>query len=685
MKKLTRFSMLVFGILFSKLFYAEHRFPTESIEQQALNRLQQMSVKEKIGQKLMLDFRYWCPSQPENHQLCTQDLVSMNPTVQTIISQNNIGGIILFSNNLKDIPQITSLTDAFQQTMHKAQRLPLLIGTDQEGGIVSRLPRDSSVTFPGNMAIAAAHLGQPEEPYNSKIAKVMAKNLKAVGISIDFAPDVDVNVNPLNPIINVRSFSDDPELVHQLGLQFTQAMQEEGIAATLKHFPGHGDTVIDSHIGLPIVTHTLEQAMQIDLYPFKQIIEHHPPELIMTAHIQFPALDDSLIYADKSGKNIMVPATLSHKIQSDLLRNEMKYQGVIITDALDMGAIAQNFDAAEATIKAFIAGDDIALMPITVSQPEEAHQLTELISKVETAVVEGRISAQWLDQSVLRIIKLKMKLGLLEPEPLTLSQKIARAQQIISDQSQRDLERAVTNDAITLVQNKENVLPIHALEPTRIHILTPWLEQGAGIAEEIKRLQRELQLPQDIEVSFRKMADTHLEAEKLAIDQADIVIVGNSTTKSLPLTGLKKLTPAAAFSLPQGSLVFPDLPRGDSETVTPEKNILSPLKTEMNEAQFAFQALAYAKAKGKKTIFISLFAPYDLPHYQSVSDAMLAGYNFYGYLARGPQGYYRGPSMPALTRVIFGIARAKGKLPVNIPNPIKPTENSYERGYGLTN
>lgn len=684
MKNLIRLSALVFLAFYGSFLFAATSLAGAGFNEQALKVLEKMSLKEKIGQKLMLDFRYWCSTKSLYGSSCTQDFLTMNPMVKNIVSQNHIGGVILFSNNLKDLAQIVALTNAFQQAMYDTNNLPLLIGTDQEGGIVARLPRDISVSFPGNMAIAAAYLGAPEEPYAAQVGRAIARNLKAVGINVDFAPDVDVNINPLNPVIHVRSFSDDSQLVSQLGLSLSEALQKEGVAATLKHFPGHGDTITDSHLGLPVVNHTLEQAKKIDLYPFQYIINQNAAALIMTAHIQFPALDDSKIYAEKIGREIIVPATLSRKIQHDLLRKQLDYQGLVITDALDMGAIAQNFGPIDVTIKAFQAGDDIALMPISVVCPEDIDQLSELIAKIEAAVLNGSISEEELDQSVLRIITLKMKLGLLQPDNTPLPEKISRAQQIFADKNQWVLEKAVTNDAVTVVQNNNKLLPLELSSHARVHVLTPWLEQGEGITVEIMRLQAEHQLPAGLEVDCLKMADTDIETEKLAIDRADIVIVGNSTTRSLPIAALRNLSFAELLFPSQDTLVFPDIPNGDSSNPIGHKNTLFGIKNQLNEAQFAYQVLAYAKSKGKKTIFISLLAPYDLPNYQSVADAMLVGYDFYGYFNDGKQGYYRGPSMAALTRILFGLSHAKGKLPIDVPVPLQPTQIIYPRGHGLT-
>jgi len=695
MKKLNPFIQLVM-IMISCASFATYAGPSENdISTQARIILAGMSLDEKIGQKLMLDFRVWCPA---GEPLCLQNLTVINPEIKQIISQHYIGGIILFSNNLNDVEQITTLIDGLQQAMTDTKHLPLLIGTDQEGGIVARLPRNVSATFPGNMAIAAAYFGDKEKSYATEVGKYLARDLKAVGINIDFAPDVDVNVNPLNPVINVRSFSDDPGIVSELGLELSRAIQQEGVAATIKHFPGHGDTVADSHLGLPVVSHSAEQAWNIDLYPFKYIIEKNSPDLIMTAHIQYPALDDSQIYAGKAGISIIAPATLSRKIQHDILRQQLGYQGIVISDALNMGAIAQNFDSVDATIKTFQAGVDIALMPVAVTNLKEVDNLIALITNIKTALSNGTLSADEFDESVLRIIKLKIKLGLLHPDATPLVEKISRAKAIITDKEQHELESILTDNAVTLVKNDNSFVPINPSPGTRIYILTPWQEQGDGIATEIKILQSEGRLPQSLQVSNAKMVTMDLAAQQRVVDNADIVIVGNSTTKSASLMNPAisnfmslSLGRESSFQLQANqSLVFPDMLPADSEKVVKSPffslEVTNPALTDEQTALLAFQVLQYAKSKNKKTIFISMLAPYDLPNYASVSDVMLAGFDRYGYLAVGSSGYYRGPSMQALTRVIFGVSHARGRLPIDVPNP-NPSDSkgvSYKRGDGLS-
>lgn len=632
-----------------------------------------LTLREKIAQKIMLDFRYWCDKKPVGGN-CNQNFIQVNKTVAALLNQHHIGGVILFSNNIVDTAQITTLNADLQQAMQGNNRLPLFISIDQEGGIVTRLPRQTSVTFPGNMAAAAATLGTPDRSFIAEIAKTLAIDVKAVGFNMNFAPDVDVNVNPQNPVINVRSFSDDPELVASFGLQAMNAIQHENVAAALKHFPGHGDTATDSHLGLPIVWHNAEQAEKIDLYPFKKIIEQSQPDMIMTAHIQFPALDNSEVMASKTQQSIIVPATLSRKILHDLLREKLGFRGVTISDALDMGAIEQNFVPTDATIKFFQADGDIALMPVSVWSDEQVNEITTLINQIEAAVLRGEISEKELNASVLRVVRLKIKLGLLQPDTTPVAEKIERAKRILADEKQYQLEREVTNHAITVLQNKNNLLPIKLKPGLRIHILTPWLEQGAGITMEINRLQP------NVEVSYVKMADTTLEQEYAAIDNADIVITGTASYKAMPVSNFKR--GVGSYHAEINSLVFPDMLAGDSDAINKTSQSLRML-SDLSDNDFAMKVLQYAKARHKKTIFISFLTPYDLPSFRSAADALLVGYDLYGYLGPLNNGYYRGPSMPALARIIFGAESASAKLPINIPDPADANHIIYQRGEGL--
>jgi len=648
---------------FSLLILSCFSYASADSNSEAENLLKTMTLAQKIGQKIMLDFRFWCADQ-HDEQICLHNFTEINPTISKILSENNIGGIILFSNNLVNISQITRLTYQLQQSMPK---IPLLMGTDQEGGIVARLPRDHATTFPGNMAVGAAFRSHPEFAY--QVGKILGQELQAVGINIDFAPDVDVNVNPQNPVIHVRSFSDNPEWVSQLGLQMCRGIERNNVAATLKHFPGHGDTDVDSHIGLPIVKHNLTQAWKIDLFPFLQIIQRAQPELIMTAHIQYPALDNSKILASKTQEYITTPATFSYAIQHDLLRNKLDFQGVVISDALGMGAIANNFEYKDAVVKAFMADNDIALMPVAITNPDQLHKLTDLINYITQAVTNGEISERAINQSVLRILRLKIKLGLFNQNSIPLDDLIAKANTVVGNPENLALEKKVSDAAITLVQNNNKLLPLQLHGGERIHILMPWSEQGAAIAVTIQELQNAGKIPQNLTVSYARMDQTDLSSQKQAVDQANIIITGTASTK-----------PSSVEKLNYNSLVFPTLLGGDSKHLNDQnKLVITVSKDGLKDAEFAFQILQYAHQQHKKTIYLSLLAPYELPNYRAQADALLAVYDHYGYL----DGAFRGPSLAAFTRILFGISRVSGHLPVNIPDPKNPQSIIYPREFGL--
>ena len=706
MKRIDKLFLSIFILFFITASFASSNTNFQ-LRTKVKTLLNSMTLRQKIGQKLMLDFRYWCN---DNSQPCTTDFTQMNPTVAQILQAKNIGGLILFANNAKSLEQIKWLTTAAQMSMYRpgGLNLGLLISTDQEGGIVTRLPSNETATFSGNMAIGAATLGLPKQrnAYNTHYAydvgQALGQQLASVGINTDNAPDVDVNVNAKNPVINVRSFSDDPDLVFPLGQTMVDGIQSIGVAATLKHFPGHGDTSTDSHTGLPHVNHTWAQAWAIDLYPFQHIIQSNTaPDMLMTAHIQFPVLDNSMIWADKIKQDITVPATLSYRIQHGLLRGneykdsnghtcipgspgchkELGFTGVSITDALDMGAIADNFTQETAVIDAFKAGDDMALMPVEVSKPSDIANLNHLIDAVVDAVHKGEISEQEIDTSVSRILTLKAKLGLLGSS-WTNKKYIPKSHQ--------ELETDLANHSITLVQNTNNLLPIILHDGEHIHILTSWGEQGEAIAQEIKTLQAAGNLPKMLTVTYDKISATTEDAQKAKVNTADLVIVGDLTKGSAPLSSLTQSRFTTTIN--PSPVVFPDMPMGDStqlESIGASNAFYS--QDGISGAQFAYDILNYAHTLKKTTIFISVLSPYDLPIYHNVSDAMLVGYDYYGYLETPTGNYFRGPAMQAIARTIFkdvktgkAINTPTAKLPVNVPDPNDLNKIIYPRGFGLT-
>ncbi len=323
-----------------------------------------MTLREKIGQLFMLGIHGTEPS---------KELRELFKTYQP-------GGVILFSRNLEDPEQATHLTNALQKLVLK---MPLLVAIDQEGGRVARLPKGFTV-FPGQGALG--RIGTTDMAY--AFAEVTARELRAIGVNMDLAPVLDVNTNPHNPIIGDRSFGQDPELVETLGLAVIAGLQDNGVLACGKHFPGHGDTATDSHKELPTVSHSLDRLRTMELRPFVHCIQNGMAAL-MTAHVRYPAWDPDF------------PATLSPAILTDLLRAQLHFKGLVLTDDLEMHAILDSYGIEEAAIRAFQAGADILLIC------KDHDRQVAAMEAVHRAVQDGDIPELQFEHAVLRILEAK--------------------------------------------------------------------------------------------------------------------------------------------------------------------------------------------------------------------------------------------------------------------------------------
>jgi len=364
-----------------------------------------MSLPEKVGQLFVPTF-------------------SSEASAKELIKKYHVGGLIYFPGNMHSPKQTAEQSNALQ----KASKVPLLLGVDEEQGIVSRAPFITS--FPGNMALGATH-----DPAQARAAaQVTGAELRAVGINQDYAPVADVNVNPHNPVIGVRSFGSDPAQVSRMLGGAIAGYQTAGVAATAKHFPGHGDTATDSHTGLPVIKHSRATWERLDAPPFKAAIADGV-DAIMSAHIVVPGLD-------KSGD----PSTLSRTVLTGLLRGTLGYQGVIITDSLEMAGARRKFPDTVVPVRAVNAGADQLLMPPSLSRAHAA---------VLKAVRSGKIPEKRLDDAVARILRLKEKRGLFSGTHVDP----ARADAIVGSAGNKATVRRVAEHAVTLVRN-EGVLPL---------------------------------------------------------------------------------------------------------------------------------------------------------------------------------------------------------------------------------
>lgn len=340
-------------------------------EDQARGILKQMSTAEKLGQLVLVGVEGTTP----------------DDTARQFIEDYHVGGFIFYKNNIKSADQALAFFNQLKK-INAESKVPLFLSVDEEGGRVTRMPEEFKA-LPTAEIIGAS--GSKE--LAADLGSVIGRELSGFGLNMDFAPVLDVNSNPNNPVIGSRAFGNDVEVVSQMGIAMLQGIKQEGVIPVVKHFPGHGDTSVDSHLGLPVVEHDLERLRQLELVPFVRAIEEGA-DVVMIAHLLMPELDAEH------------PASFSRAVITDLLREELKFQGVVITDDMTMGAVVKHYDIGEAAVKFIQAGGNIVLVG-----HEKDRQLA-VIDALNQAVKNEQITLDMLDERVYSILKLKEKYGL---------------------------------------------------------------------------------------------------------------------------------------------------------------------------------------------------------------------------------------------------------------------------------
>ena len=428
-----------------------------------------MTLRQKITQMLMPDFRKW----QQEGQATQSDMTELNKEVAEAVDKYDFGGVILFAENVKGTAQTLALTQALQQAAISNQanngKLPLLLAIDQEGGIVYRL--GSGTALPGNMAVGATR--DPE--LANQAGQIIGRELSALGLNVNFAPVFDTNNNPQNPVIGLRSFSSDPKVVARLGTAMMEGIQKYNVAVAAKHFPGHGDTAVDSHTGLPLVDKSYAELEALELLPFKAAIDKNA-DMLMTAHIQYPQIEKDTVISKQTGETIYIPATLSDDIITGIVRKKFGYKGVVVSDAMGMDAIAKNFGESEAAIMAIKSGVDVVLMPTVLRSKSDLAKIDKIINDIELAVQRGGIPVSRLDESVTRILNLKEKRGILDFDPSERTQ--SKAEAIVGSELNRDTERKIAASAVTVVKNDDTVLPFKVKSGDRILLLAAYDLKG---------------------------------------------------------------------------------------------------------------------------------------------------------------------------------------------------------------
>lgn len=571
-----------------------------------------------IAQKLMLDLRYYCPekaNQPNAN--CFKPLTKLPNELRAMLSDTGIGGVILFADNLVNPSQIKQLTSDIQSAgTDNKYGVPLFISVDQEGGRVVRLPMQHATSFSGNMAIGATY-----EKYGTKFAtltgEAIGKEVKSLGFNVNHAPNVDVNINPDNPVINVRSFSESAKVVAELGNAQLKAMQSQGVIGTLKHFPGHGDTNVDSHTGLPRVNHNITTIKQVDLKPFRYAIDQNTVKMIMTAHIQYPALDSSTL-VNKQGESMIKPATMSKTILTDLLRDKMGFDGIVITDALDMKGISDFFEQTEAVIHTFEAGADIALMPIKIKTPAQINKVKQLIQDIKAAVLKGQLSKAELFASNNRIQKLKQTLDLSTP-----------SSQILANRQHKKIESELAVASLTSIKGTGEI------KGKKAHFIMPDPNKCLAISQALQKANSEI-----VHTCTDYLTHSYEQTQTLA-NQADTIVISSISPKQslAEIGGMDDL----------------------AKSVQMNKNAKWP-KTERLSQLKAMTAVA--KLQNQQVVFVSLRAPYEANEFIDLADDIITTYSYTHTTNNDTK--FSGPAYDALAELFTGNVKASGVLPVTI-------------------
>ena len=361
--------------------------------------------------------------------------------LRAILAQHHVGGVVLFrARNMGSLEDLRQLTAGLQSSAKASGQPPLLIAADQEGGQLMAV--GDATPFPGNMALGAAR----SDHLAWRVGRAIGREMAALGINVDFAPVCDVNNNPKNPVVGTRSFGEDPKLAGQLAAAMIKGLQAAGVAATAKHFPGHGDTASDSHHAAPVLPHDLRRVRRVELPPFRAAIAAGA-RLMMTAHIVFPALN--------GGSD--VPATLSAAILRGLLRRKLGFAGVTVTDAMDMHAMDQGPGYIADTMAAINAGADLVLFNLDLPRVEPA------LATIAQAARRGLLSSHEIYASAARILALKKWLARHEQPPLS----------VVQCGEHQTLAAEVARKSLTLVRDSAHLLPLRLAPDARIAVIVP--------------------------------------------------------------------------------------------------------------------------------------------------------------------------------------------------------------------
>ncbi|WP_026666146.1 glycoside hydrolase family 3 protein [Butyrivibrio sp. FC2001] len=653
--------LLVLSILIGSFVLTGYSSSQEP-EARAKQIVQTMTLDEKISQMIIPAIRTW------NEENITD--INAVPQISEALRRHQYGGLCLFRQNITGNEQITRLIHDLQENNRNIEgvstHIPYLTSVDEEGGIVIRLTSGTRMT--GNMAIGATS----DAENNAEITgMIIGEEMSAVGFNTDFAPDIDVNSAPNNPVIGTRSFSDDPNTVAALGISYVKGLEKSNIIAAYKHFPGHGDTDVDSHIGTPSVEKTYDELKETELVPFKTAIDAGA-DMIMTAHITYPLIDEEKTFGDGVTKGFY-PATMSHKMITDILRTDLGFNGVVVTDALEMDAISNsgivpggtNYVEYSVNIaKEVINSDvDLLLIPLDMKNEEAIAFYDGYISGIASKVESGEISQDTIDESVTRILTLKLKYGIMyDDETPDIEKKVADSITTVGSREHHDAEIKMAREAITVVKNEGNTLPV-SKDTKNIFVLGRQSTDANTLQYVVNELKKNNFIADDANINIDYYYDSSADVQlhypddmKEKISSSDIVI------------GLSYASNNSAL---------------DKEN--PQYIGVS-------------SAIEDTHAAGGKFILLSSNLPYDAAIFTD-ADAIVLAYMGSGLGTDPTEKTDSGTGMKAMNaniiaamETIFGANKPQGHLPVNVPEVKENSDGTliykdtylYNRGFGIT-
>ncbi|HEX8288916.1 MAG TPA: glycoside hydrolase family 3 N-terminal domain-containing protein [Pyrinomonadaceae bacterium] len=488
--------------------------------------LKSLTLREKIGQMIIM------PLSGEFTNTQSEKFADMRRQIE----QNKVGGFTLFRGEANSIAAVTN-------EAQKIAKIPLFFSADYERGL--RMQLRTGTPFTTNMGVAAS--GDVQAAYRQ--GKIICEEMRAIGANWLFAPVADINNNPDNPVINIRSFGADPQRVGEFVAAVSRGTQEAGCLSTLKHFPGHGDTATDSHIGLSIVPIDRARLNSVELVPFQMGI-NSGVDSVMTAHLAVPQV---------TGDNL--PGTLNPKISTGILRQELKFNGIITTDSMEMGAITKSFPNGESAVMAVKAGADVVLFPPNIEKAIEA---------IEAAVKKGEITEERINESVRRLLAAKYRLGLAQNRFVDL----AKVNELVEKPENVREANATAEKSITLLRNSDNILPLTATKANKTLFVVLAADddpiEGVALMPEIQKRAAQAKIvrldPRSTDEEYKKVLNDARQADsivlapfvKRAAAKGTVALPENQTNFVKQAIALEKPVAVIAFGSPYLIRQFPE-------------------------------------------------------------------------------------------------------------------------------